>query len=84
MNLRKALSLLCDPMTHETMDLVDQDHVLAAPTGRRFPVSKYEKTPFAGSFCRDQHSTASAPVDHLPSGMKDVQVKEIAGGDFIA
>ena len=43
---------------------------------------KYEKTPLAGSFYTDQHSAATAPVDYLPSGMKEVQVKTIAGGEL--
>ncbi len=43
---------------------------------------RYEKTPIAGSFYRDQHSSAVAPLDHLPPGMMEVRVKTIAGGDL--
>jgi len=43
---------------------------------------KYEKRPLAGSFYTDQHSSATAPVDYLPPGMRETQVKTIAGGDL--
>ena len=43
---------------------------------------RYEKTPLTGSFYRGQHASASAPVEQLPSGMKEVRVKTIAGGEL--
>jgi len=43
---------------------------------------RYERTPIVGSFYRNQHSSANAPVDCLPSGVKEVQVKTIANGEL--
>jgi ubiquinone/menaquinone biosynthesis C-methylase UbiE len=43
---------------------------------------KYEKTAVAGAFYGNRPEPVSAPVDSLPPGMLDVQVKTIAGGDL--
>jgi ubiquinone/menaquinone biosynthesis C-methylase UbiE len=43
---------------------------------------RYDKTPLASVFYGDQHELALAPVDSLPPGMLEVQVKKIANGDL--
>ena len=43
---------------------------------------RHQKTPIAGSFYRDQQSLAVAPLEQLPPGMNEVQVKAIAGGEL--
>jgi ubiquinone/menaquinone biosynthesis C-methylase UbiE len=42
----------------------------------------FAKVPGAGAFYSEQHASALAPVDFLPPGMRDVQVKTIAKGDL--
>jgi len=43
---------------------------------------RYENLPVTGDFYGNRKQTITAPVDLLPSGMLDVRVKEIAGGDM--
>ena len=43
---------------------------------------KYQRTPFAGSFYRDQHFLTASAVDLLPSGVKEVEVKTIANDEL--
>jgi ubiquinone/menaquinone biosynthesis C-methylase UbiE len=43
---------------------------------------KYERVPVTGEFYGNRQAPITAPVDLLPPGMQDVQVKDIAGGDL--
>jgi len=43
---------------------------------------KYEEVPVAGGFYGGRLGAISPPVDLLPSGMADVSVKDVAGGDL--
>ncbi len=43
---------------------------------------KYEKMPVTGGFYGDRNDAISAPIDLLPPEMREVQVKNIAGGDL--
>jgi ubiquinone/menaquinone biosynthesis C-methylase UbiE len=43
---------------------------------------EYEKTLLARSFYRNSLSSTTAPVDCLPSGMRDVHVRSIANGEL--
>lgn len=43
---------------------------------------KYENIPVTGEFYGNRNNVISAPIDSLPPGMLDVQVKDIAGGDL--
>jgi ubiquinone/menaquinone biosynthesis C-methylase UbiE len=43
---------------------------------------RYEKLPVTGGFYGQRKETISAPVDLLPPGMREIRVKDIAGGDL--
>ena len=43
---------------------------------------KHQNVAVAGSFYGNRTQAISAPVDLLPAGMKEVRVREIAGGDL--
>jgi ubiquinone/menaquinone biosynthesis C-methylase UbiE len=43
---------------------------------------KYEGVPVTGEFYGNRQAPITAPVDLLPPGMQEVQVKDIAGGDL--
>jgi ubiquinone/menaquinone biosynthesis C-methylase UbiE len=43
---------------------------------------KYDKLPVTGGFYGNRKQAIAAPVDLLPGGMQEVQVKNIAGGDL--
>jgi ubiquinone/menaquinone biosynthesis C-methylase UbiE len=45
-------------------------------------IRSYGRTPLAGAFYNGQHSSAVAPVEFLPPGVRDIGVKTIAGGDL--
>jgi SAM-dependent methyltransferase len=66
-----------------------REMIRVAKPGTRFIIGdeneaaakKYERLPAGGGFYGNRKEAISAPVDLLPGGMQDVQVKNIAGGE---